>query len=46
MTSTANRPVRIFQVATGNVGSEMIKRIGNRDDLAIGLSDPRADDVS
>ncbi|MDT5331460.1 MAG: hypothetical protein QOF31_2757, partial [Mycobacterium sp.] len=27
MTST----VRVFQVATGNVGSEMIKRISNRD---------------
>ena len=30
-----NAPVRVFQVATGNVGSEMIKRIGNRADLEI-----------
>jgi 4-hydroxy-tetrahydrodipicolinate reductase len=30
-----NAPIRVFQVATGNVGSEMIKRIGNRDDLEI-----------
>src|ERR1700744_4478821 len=25
-----NPPVRVFQVATGNVGAEMIKRLGNR----------------
>src|SRR3977135_714900 len=31
MTST----VRVFQGATGNVGSEMIKRISNRDDLEL-----------
>ena len=30
-----NAPVRVFQVATGNVGSEMIKRIGNRTDLEL-----------
>src|SRR6201995_637924 len=28
-----NAPVRVFQVATGNVGAEMIKRLGNRTDL-------------
>src|SRR5690242_19327042 len=27
--------VRVFQVATGNVGTEMIKRIGNRPDLEL-----------
>src|ERR1700727_1273006 len=30
-----NAPVRVFQVATGNVGSEMIKRLGNRTDLEL-----------
>ncbi|WP_157556006.1 NAD(P)H-dependent amine dehydrogenase family protein [Nocardia acidivorans] len=30
-----NRPIRVFQVATGNVGTEMIKRIGNRSDLEL-----------
>ena len=30
-----NSPIRVFQVATGNVGSEMIKRIGNRTDLEL-----------
>ncbi|MGA8332464.1 MAG: dihydrodipicolinate reductase, partial [Mycobacterium sp.] len=30
-----NAPVRVFQVATGNVGSEMIKRIGHRPDLEL-----------
>jgi 4-hydroxy-tetrahydrodipicolinate reductase len=28
-------PIRVFQVATGNVGSEMIKRIRNRRDLEL-----------
>ncbi|TIC87708.1 dihydrodipicolinate reductase [Nocardioides sp. GY 10113] len=28
-------PLRVFQVATGNVGSEMIKRIGRRSDLEL-----------
>src|ERR1700728_5418860 len=28
-------PVRVFQVATGNVGSEMIKRLGHRSDLEL-----------
>ena len=28
-------PVRVFQVATGNVGSEMIKRIVKRPDLRL-----------
>jgi 4-hydroxy-tetrahydrodipicolinate reductase len=42
MTST----VRVFQVATGNVGSEMIKRIGNRDDLElVGLHCYTADKI-
>jgi 4-hydroxy-tetrahydrodipicolinate reductase len=30
-----NEPVRVFQVATGNVGSEMIKRIIKRPDLQL-----------
>ena len=30
-----NAPVRVFQVATGNVGTEMIKRLGNRTDLEL-----------
>jgi 4-hydroxy-tetrahydrodipicolinate reductase len=29
------RPIRVFQVATGNVGSEMIKRIANQRDLEL-----------
>lgn len=29
------RPIRVFQVATGNVGTEMIKRIENRRDLQL-----------
>src|ERR1700704_2588263 len=42
MTST----VRGFQVATGNVGSEMIKRISNRDDLElVGLHCYTADKI-
>lgn len=28
-------PIRVFQVATGNVGAEMIKRIANRPDLEL-----------
>ena len=28
--SSTQAPIRVFQVATGNVGSEMIKRIGSR----------------
>ncbi len=28
-------PVRVFQVATGNVGSEMIKRMAHRPDLQL-----------
>src|ERR1700677_4386458 len=30
-----NAPIRVFQVATGNVGTEMIKRIGNQPDLEL-----------
>ena len=30
-----NAPIRVFQVATGNVGSEMIKRLGARHDLEL-----------
>ncbi len=30
-----NAPIRVFQVATGNVGSEMIKRLGHRTDLEL-----------
>ncbi|MFE3227792.1 hypothetical protein [Nocardia sp. NPDC059228] len=29
------RPIRVFQVATGNVGTEMIKRIGAHPDLEL-----------
>ena len=32
---TGNRRLRVFQVATGNVGSEMIKRIQNHPDLEL-----------
>ena len=28
-------PLRIFQVATGNLGTEMVKRIGDRPDLEL-----------
>lgn len=35
MTSTPSRPIRVFQVATGNVGSEMIKRIATQTDLEL-----------
>ena len=31
----ASRPIRVFQVATGNVGSEMIKRIATQPDLEL-----------
>ncbi len=34
MNATA-RPIRVFQVATGNVGSEMIKRIATQPDLEL-----------
>jgi 4-hydroxy-tetrahydrodipicolinate reductase len=30
-----DRPVRVFQVATGNVGTEMIRRIGRHPDLEL-----------
>ncbi|MDP2775089.1 MAG: hypothetical protein Q8O61_16170 [Nocardioides sp.] len=33
MTHATGRPIRVFQVATGNVGSEMIKRLGPHPDL-------------
>src|SRR5882757_4247136 len=33
--TTTQRPIRVFQVATGNVGTEMIKRIGNHPDLEL-----------
>ena len=35
MTTSASKPIRVFQVATGNVGTEMIKRISNRPDLEL-----------
>jgi 4-hydroxy-tetrahydrodipicolinate reductase len=39
-------PIRVFQVATGNVGTEMIKRVGNHPDLElIGLHCYTADKV-
>lgn len=33
--TTSTAPIRVFQVATGNVGSEMIKRIGTHRDLEL-----------
>ena len=33
--SPTDKPIRVFQVATGNVGSEMIKRIAVRPDLEL-----------
>mgnify|MGYP000912369772 CR=1 FL=1 len=33
--TTATPPVRVFQVATGNVGTEMIRRFAARDDLEL-----------
>lgn len=35
MTSSTSEPARVFQVATGNVGSEMIRRIGSHPDLEL-----------
>ncbi|GFG65000.1 putative dihydrodipicolinate reductase [Mycobacterium kubicae] len=36
MTSrTSQRPIRVFQVATGNVGTEMIKRLAHHPDLEL-----------
>jgi 4-hydroxy-tetrahydrodipicolinate reductase len=35
VTTRAVLPIRVFQVATGNVGSEMIKRIGTHPDLEL-----------
>jgi len=35
MTATSTRPIRVFQVATGNVGSEMVKRLGPHPDLEL-----------
>ena len=35
MNSPASTPIRVFQVATGNVGSEMIKRIATHPDLEL-----------
>src|SRR6185312_13429971 len=35
MSAIPGRPLRVFQVATGNVGSEMIKRIGTYPDLEL-----------
>jgi len=32
---TAAPPITVFQVATGNVGSEMIKRIATQPDLQL-----------
>ena len=31
----SNKPIRVFQVATGNVGSEMIKRYGGQSELEL-----------
>ncbi|KUH64247.1 dihydrodipicolinate reductase [Mycolicibacterium novocastrense] len=35
MTAHPARPTRVFQVATGNLGTEMIKRIGEHPDLEL-----------
>ncbi|HEX7825296.1 MAG TPA: dihydrodipicolinate reductase, partial [Mycobacterium sp.] len=35
MTASTRAPIRVFQVATGNVGTEMIKRIGTHSDLEL-----------
>ena len=35
MTTPIHLPIRVFQVATGNVGSEMIKRIQTQPDLEL-----------
>ncbi|WP_207843667.1 NAD(P)H-dependent amine dehydrogenase family protein [Williamsia soli] len=35
MSTAEHSPIRIFQVATGNVGTEMIKRIGTHRDLEL-----------
>ena len=44
--SASAKPIRVFQVATGNVGSEMIKRIAHRPDLElIGLHCYSADKI-
>ena len=44
--TTSTTPIRVFQVATGNVGSEMIKRIGAHRDLElIGLHCYSADKI-
>jgi 4-hydroxy-tetrahydrodipicolinate reductase len=32
---TAAPPIKVFQVATGNVGSEMIRRIATQPDLQL-----------
>ena len=38
MNAPANQPIRVYQVATGNVGTEMIKRLQtHRDLMLIGL---------
>lgn len=34
-TATPRRPIRVFQVATGNVGTEMIRRIRHQPDLEL-----------
>jgi 4-hydroxy-tetrahydrodipicolinate reductase len=34
-THSNTAPIRVFQVATGNVGTEMIKRIAGRPDLEL-----------
>src|SRR6201997_4459220 len=35
MNATASEPIRVFQVATGNVGTEMIKRLQTHRDLKL-----------
>src|SRR5271155_5427349 len=46
MNAPTRAPIRVFQVATGNVGSEMIKRIGTHPDLElVGLHCYSADKI-
>src|SRR5271163_988165 len=46
MNAPTRAPIRVFQVATGNVGSEMIKRIGTHPDLKlVGLHCYSADKI-
>lgn len=46
MNAPTSAPIRVFQVTTGNVGSEMIKRMSKRRDLKlVGLHCYSADKI-